>query len=273
MTGQSTIQYNFPATVENRGWEFVLNTENVRGNNFQWSTSFNITIPRNELIEFPNIEAFPIYKNTLEVGKSLYITKGFKYNGVDPQTGLYTFEDVDQSGTITSLQDYVILKELTQRHYGGINNSFNYKGIRLDIFFQFVKQNGLSYLSSYAYSGGMSNQPVEVMNRWQQPGDVTNIQQFSAFDPTSKVFSVAAYRIFSDDVRVDASFIRLKNVSLSWELPGNWLQPSKITSTRIYVQGQNLMTFTNYPGTDPESQSPNVLPPLRMITFGIQLTL
>jgi hypothetical protein len=273
MTGQSSIQYNFPATVENRGWEFILNTENVRRDNFKWSTSFNITIPKNELLEFPNIDAFPIYKNNLEVGKSLYITKGFKYTGVDPQTGLYTFADLDQSGSVTPIQDYVALKELTQKYYGGINNSFNYRGVQLDIFFQFVKQNGVSYLSSYAYAGDMGNQPTVVMNRWRQPGDVSDIQQFSAFDPTAQVFSAVAYRNNSDYTRIDASFIRLKNISLSWQLPGNWLQPAKITSARIYAQGQNLLTFTDYPGTDPESQSPHVLPPLRIITFGIQLTL
>jgi TonB-dependent starch-binding outer membrane protein SusC len=273
ITGQSTIQYNFPAVVENKGLEFILNTQNIRGDRFNWSTSFNITIPKNTLVEFPDIDAFPAYKNNLEIGRSLYITKGFKYTGVDPQTGLYTFEDIDQDGSVTSLQDYVVLKELTQQYYGGFNNSFSYKGLQLDIFFQFVKQNGTSYLGFYAYPGDMSNQPTVVMNRWQQPGDISDIQMFTAFDANGIVSQPAAYRSNSDYLRIDASFIRLKNVSLSWQLPGTWLEAARITSTRIYVQGQNLLTFTNYPGTDPESQAPSVLPPLRMLTFGIQLTL
>jgi TonB-linked SusC/RagA family outer membrane protein len=273
VTGQSTIQYNFPAVVENKGWEFILNTENIRGERFRWSTSFNITIPKNTLVEFPNIDAFPAYKNSLEIGKSLYISKGFRYTGVDPQTGLYTFEDIDQNGSVTSPQDYVALKELTQRYYGGFNNSFSYKGLQLDIFFQFVKQNGTSYLGFYAYPGDLSNQPAAVMNRWQQPGDITDIQMFTAFDANGIVSQPAAYRSNSDYLRIDASFVRLKNISLSWQLPSTWLDPARISATRIYVQGQNLLTFTDYPGTDPESQTPSVLPPLRMLTFGIQLTL
>jgi hypothetical protein len=77
----------------------------------------------------------------------------------------------------------------------------------------------------------------------------------------------------SDAALTDASFIRLKNLSLSWQLPGQWRQAARLKYCRVYAQGQNLWTITSYKGLDPETQSATSLPPLRMLTIGVQVGL
>ena len=112
---------------------------------------------------------------------------------------------------------------------------------------------------------GRSNQLDDVLDRWQKPGDAAGIQKFSTqFD--FNVFNATG----SNEGIIDASYIRLKNLSLGWQLPERWRKWMGFKSFRIYGQGQNLLTITNYPGLDPETGSLAVLPPLRVITFGIQ---
>lgn len=270
MTGQSSIQYNLPAEVENSGWEFQVSATNVSTDRFEWKTNVNLTIPRNRLVSFPDIENFPAYGSTYEIGKSLYIYKALQYSGVDPQTGIYRFNDRDGNGTVSPVQDIVALKEATQQFFGGINNSFSYRGITLEVFFQFVKQTGFDYKQSFNQPGGTSNQPVDVLDRWQQTGDATTVQKFSAFN--GGTLNAYFLSTFSDEAIVDASFARLKNVSLSWQLPSGWLTKIAADKVRIYLQAQNLLTFTKYRGLDPETMNSVTLPPLRVITAGLQLT-
>jgi len=77
----------------------------------------------------------------------------------------------------------------------------------------------------------------------------------------------------SDQSFGDASYIRLKNMSLSWQLPDPWKKKLRLQNARIYVQGQNLLTMTRFQGLDPENKSPSRLPPLRVVTMGVQTTL
>jgi TonB-dependent starch-binding outer membrane protein SusC len=117
-----------------------------------------------------------------------------------------------------------------------------------------------------------ANQPITVMDRWQKPGDVASVQKFSQNLNTLNAYSNARQ---SDQLYPDASYARLKNVSISWQLPKSWRQELHLQSARIFAQGQNLYTVTNYKGLDPETcfgESVH-LPPLRVITFGVQLTL
>ncbi len=269
ITGQPSVQFNLPATVENRGWEFELNTTNIGNQQFRWTTAINFTLPKNELLAFPNLEAFPAYRNLYQVGKSVYTLRTLKSTGVNPQTGVYTFEDVNGDGSISTATDGQFLKEIAQQYYGGINNGFNYKEFQLDIFFQFVKQTGRNYYYTFQQPGAFSNQPASVHKRWQTLGDVTDIQQYTLIGA-----GAAAYvnNMLSDNAISDASFLRLKTVSLSWELPAKIMNKARMTNGRIFLQGQNLFTITNFLGMDPENQNLNALPPLRMMTIGTQIT-
>ncbi|HMH34147.1 MAG TPA: SusC/RagA family TonB-linked outer membrane protein, partial [Puia sp.] len=269
ITGFSSVQANLPATVQNTGWEFELNTTNIRNKHFSWLTAINLTIPRNELVAYPGLEASN-YVNKYVVGQSLYIQKLFHNTGVDPQTGIYSFEDADKNGSIDYPQDLIAIKKIGKDFYGGLQNTLQYKGWRLDFLFQFVRQTGLNYMYYFAAAGRLSNQPDIVLSRWQKPGDQTNIQQFS------QNFSSPATRAYfnnqlSDHATGDASFIRLKNLSFSYQFPTNWTGKIHLQDCRIYLQGQNIVTFSNYLGLDPENQRFYNLPPLRVITAGIQI--
>ena len=120
------------------------------------------------------------------------------------------------------------------------------------------------------FNGGFSNQRVDVLNRWQKTGDIASIQRFTSRSSLNSSLSNAGS---SDAAYSDASYLRLKNLSLSWQLPEKWIHKSHLQNCRFYLQGQNLLTFTNYKGLDPETQSLSSLPPLRLITVGIQVGL
>lgn len=273
ITGQSSVQFNLPATVQNRGWEFQLSTINIKTDQVRWSTNFNITLPENQLIAFPDLEKFPSYMSRYDVGKSVYIYKAYQSAGVDPQTGLYTIVDLDNDASVSSPGDLIGLKTISQSFYGGVGSTLAYERLELDLFLQFVKQTGMDYKQSFGVPGWLSNQPQLVMERWQRPGDHSTIERFAAVDPTASVIIGYYNNVASDDAVGDASFIRLKNVSLSYHLPSRWTKKLKMEGSRIYVQGQNLLTITRYSGLDPETQSSQLLPPLRILTFGIQITL
>src|SRR5690606_24281267 len=117
--------------------------------------------------------------------------------------------------------------------------------------------------------GNQSNYPQVVMNRWRKEGDVVDVQQFG----TSSPFQTAYSRLQgSDKVIEDASFARLKNVSLSWTLSKDMAAKLRMEQLKIFLQCQNLLTLTDYNGLDPESQLA-VLPPRRVITAGVHITL
>ena len=207
-------------------------------------------------------------RNRLVVGESLNIRKLFNYQGVNIETGEYEFDDVDDNGILT-LEDRQTIKEIGQIFFGGLNNTIEYRGFQLDFLFQFVKQNGSNYLASWATPGIMGNQPNMVIDRWQQPGDITNVQRYNVDGSLTQSHSNAQR---SDLSVSDASFVRLKNVSISYQLPQNWSKKLPIQNSRIFFQGQNLLTFTDFKGGDPESQFVQKLPPMRMYTAGINLS-
>ena len=268
--GSNVSAVNFPATVQNTGWEFILHSSNIKTNTFNWSTNLTLTIPQNKLIAFPNI-ASSNYANTLIVGKPITLNKVYHFLGVDPATGIYEF--AGSHGTITSTPDTNqtnanILINTSPTFYGGFQNSFTYKGFELDIFFQFVKQKGQNYLFGNNPGSYYLNQPTTVLARWQKPGDITSHQRYSSDYSLSEQFGDA---VASDEGFSDASYIRLKNLSLSWQLPETFRRKARLQSARLYVQGQNLITLTHYIGLDPETLNSSALPPLKILTMGIQV--
>ncbi len=272
-TGFTSIQYNLPAVVQNTGLEFELYTVNFRKKNLAWSSSFNITLPRNKLVSYPNLESSN-YAYTYEVGKSLTVVKAFHLTGVDPQAGVYQFQDIDKDGSSTPTYpgDLSSNKKIAQDFYGGFSNTLQYKGWRLNVFFQFVKQTGYNYLYSFGAPGKRSNQPVVVLNRWQKEGNNSSIQKFTQSAASQANIAYDNNRYFGDGAIGDASFARLKNLAISYQFQeSKWKSKLGLNNLSIYVEVQNLFTFTNYSGLDPETQSFS-LPPLRVFATGIQIT-
>ncbi|HTF30056.1 MAG TPA: hypothetical protein VK625_14485, partial [Flavitalea sp.] len=266
-TGFTNVQGNMPATVQNEGVEIQLNTLNIVSRNLKWTTSINVTVPRNKLIEFPDLETSPTYANSLVVGEPLSIRKLYVYEGVNTQTGFYEFTDVNDDGTL-NFEDAEVVGFQGRKFYGGLNNSFEYKGFEFSFLFQYVRQKSNNYITGFgSQPGGLSNQPVYVMDHWQQSGDISEGQLFT----TTLGFPAYSRLMSTVQSMGDASFLRLKNLSISYTLPVASLKKINFEKLRIYILGQNLLTFSDYKGLDPETGN-STLPPLSVLTGGFQLT-
>jgi TonB-linked SusC/RagA family outer membrane protein len=268
-TGFGSVIKNFPGVVQNVGYEFSLTSKNLTRPNFSWSTSINLTISKNKLVSFPGL-ASSSYATSYEIGRPLNNFRGYHYLGINPQTGIYQFEDINKDNAINTL-DYIYAGTTNPEWYGGITNSFRYKNFTLYFLVQFVKQLGMEPVyASFVASGTMlNNRPALVLDRWQQPGDDTRYQKFSQNFGGPAVNPATNNIGRSDAVLVNASYARLRNLSVEWNLPKNTMQKMRGMFI-LYVQGQNLLTFTSYSGPDPEVQAVNSLPPLRIITTGIK---
>ncbi|MCD0488384.1 SusC/RagA family TonB-linked outer membrane protein [Pedobacter sp. MC2016-14] len=271
-------QTNLPATVQNSGWEFTVNTTNIQKKDFKWTSSFNISQNKNKLLSFDNIEK-SAYLTTYIVGNPISSYYLYEYKGIDPLTNLPSLTDFNNSGSIsggfaaTGRGDRYYAGTSYPKFFGGLTNALTYKGVTLDFTFQFVKQKGISLLSSSFYPPGyFSNAALSVVNDYLALGSQDYLVSAGTRGPAGNA-SFIAYSDYtgSDASLVDASFIRMKNVNLSYVLPTKWLSKIDAQTIRIYVQAQNLFTITNYEGFDPESQGV-ATPPLRTITAGLQLT-
>jgi TonB-linked SusC/RagA family outer membrane protein len=266
-TGFSSLQANLDATVQNHGIEGTIRTVNFQRSNFNWSTSFNLTMPRNKLLSFPDLEG-STYSNRYVIDQPLNIVKVYHFTGLDPQTGIYQFEDVNKDGLITPAEDKQTLADFNPKYYGGLLNQITYKRWQLDFLFQFVKQDNYNAEYRTGMPGTMVNQPTTVLDHWQNPGDDASHQQYSA--GTNNTVLKAFHDYYASDASItDASYVRLKNFSLSYNLPVQWLQGIQCRAT---IEGQNMLTITSYKGSDPEFTTIGYLPPLKVFTAGLQFT-
>lgn len=263
-TGFTSIQSNLDATVQNTGMEFTLRLVNFNNGSFNWTTNINFTSSENKLLRFPGLESSS-YSQRYRLGQPLNIQLLYNYKGIDPQNGVYTFEDSNNDGMISFPEDKQSVVDLNPKYYGGIQNQLSYKGVSLDFLFQFVKQKNNTYPMGPA--GMMSNQQERITDSWINSGNNSTYQIYTTGYNSDALNGDYLYSQSTGSV-TDASFIRLKNISLSYDLP------LKLTETkcRVMLQGQNLLTFTKYKDGDPEFTSYGFLPPLKVITAGVQLT-
>lgn len=261
VTGFTSIIANLDAKIENTGLEIEINGRPIIGKNFQWESSFNISFPRNKLLSFPGLEGSS-YANQYVIGQSTNIIRLYQLEGINPKTGQYQFTDFNGDGKISAVDDKQIIEDTSFKFFGGWNNNLRYQNWDLSILFQFVKRQGRNYNGIINMPGTMSNQPTEVLNVWSQENPTGFYMPYSTQNTSSHNLlrsSTAAYS--------DASFIRLKNLQLSYRLP---FESETFKNVKIYFQGQNLWTWTNFFAVDPESLSPGFLPPMRTYSFGVQ---
>jgi len=263
-TGFSSVQANLNATVENSGWEFTMRTKNVDKNNFQWSTSINVSIPRNRLISFPNLEE-STYANQYVIGQPVTIKKVYRYLGVNHETGLFEFEDVNGDGVMNA-SDRQTTVNIGARLFGGLQNSFRYKNWTVDFLWQFVKQNAYTPDYGINYLGSTSNRPIYQTDYFTE-GSQAAFQLPTAGGNRPALQQYQYYKD-SDAVIGDASFIRLKSAMLQY---GFSIGNSSPVRASLFFQGQNLITFTAYKGLDPEG-TVGFLPNLRTLAFGFQVS-
>ncbi|HVS97421.1 MAG TPA: SusC/RagA family TonB-linked outer membrane protein [Puia sp.] len=270
-TGFTSVIENFPALVQNEGLEFTLGFSAVKRRQLSWNTVVTLTMPRNELVSFPGLSTSS-YKYSFIVGKPLNAIYRYQYLGIDPASGHYQLNDVNHDGKMTAAGDYVYNGSLDPAYYGGLLNSVHFHGFQLDVFFEFRKQIAYNYLNSLSTQPGtLGNLPAAMLDNWKMPGDKKDNPVFSqAF--AALPFNQLGNLVTSSNSGVygDASFVRMKNVALSCHLPAAWLAKCRMSSGRIYVQGQNLLTLTSYQGSDPETHDFLRLPPLRTFIMGVQ---
>lgn len=272
--GFNTVLQNFNAEIENKGVECTITSKNIVQESFSWSTIINFTSNSNKLLSFPGIEKTP-YRSTFRVGHPLSTTAVYHYLGIDPATGINQFVDADGDGLMNS-NDRISLKNTATRFFGSVSNSFTYKNIELQFLFEFRKQPGKNYLAtqgSFVPGYFYYNQPRIVLGRWQKPGDQSSIQRFVAVT-TSPAFPAAQTLLTnSGAVYTDASFIRLRNVALTYRLHVKYTTRWKMAEAAVFLQAQNLLTITSYIGADPEIQNLYTMPPLRTIVLGFRIQL
>jgi TonB-linked SusC/RagA family outer membrane protein len=266
--------------IRNNGIELELNGVLVNSGGFRWTAGANITFMENKVVSLlADDQPVPAgFSSAIIKGQPLNTFYGLKWLGVDPATGSSVFDDVNKDGIITTA-DNVIIGNHQPDQLGGITTGFSFKGITLDVFAQFV--NGVDvYNNTLAFSLNPANnfgKDARILNRWQQPGDITNIPRLTRGSELD--YSLDNSRFLSD-----GSYMRLKNVTLGYNLPTDLIGKAKLRSVRVYVSAQNLLTFTRYNGPDPEvsvfadtntAAGTDFLtqPQNKLLTFGINIGL
>ena len=266
---------NRPVVVQNSGWEFTLTAKNIDHRYFGWTTSVNASIPVNKLLSFPGLAGTPFGKD-LVVGQSLTSLRAYRYTGIDPLTGVYTFKDKDSNNRMTD-NDREIVGRLGPTWFGGIENSFRWHRWRLSMLVEARVQTGINYQAAFyannqpgsISSGLYSNETTDMLNRWNGPGSGGMYQRLTTRTMNAAGRAINSY-LGSSALLTDASFARLKSVSLSCQLPSPLLRKMALKDGRLLLQAENLFTWTPYKSVDPELQNILVLPPVKIVSLTIQ---
>lgn len=270
-TGASSILRNFPGLIQNTAVEGVLSGNIIRKKDFSWSSNLNISIPRNKLVRFDNLESSS-YANKYRIGDPITIVKLYRFAGVNTETGAYEFYTADGKRTAAPQvnKDDVIYQNIAPTMTGGFQNILTYKGFQLECFFQYTQQvkSDVTVVGGGSTPGTMNNVSVNILSRWQKKGDVTDIQKV-AYTPQVSTLTVAT----SDLVYRDASFLRLKNVNFSYSLPSALISKVKLRQAKVYLQAQNIWTWTGFKGLDPDiSSNDYVMPSLLTVVAGMNVS-
>jgi len=265
ITGFASYQANLPAVVQNTGLELELSTHNIRTDSFSWRTAFNLTLPENKLISFQNFESSS-YSRSLKLGYDITRTYGYRFLGVNPETGVASY--ADESGVASATPFfYHTLGRQTPDFYGGLGNTLSYKNLSLDLFFQFSRQQAMGGLRGTP--GQLINNFAVMASRWQKPGDITDVPRANLIIDSFYTGSSVNYH--------EVPYLRLKNVSLSYTLPQSIANSIKSSSAIFFLRGQNLLTFwdNQIPLADPESGAFSLtqrnVPPVTTFIAGFQL--
>lgn len=261
ITGFSNQLSNF-GSIENKGLELSISSINIANENFTWSSDLTISGNRSKVLNIGDSPFLGGVNGRIEVGEPVGIFKGVEYLGTiktqdqldnppadwfftgDADLGFPVLRDTDESGGISN-EDYITIGNPEPDFFGGLNNTFRYKGLTLDVFLQYSYGNDI-YWSDFAYRGFFggfaSNLFSEVENRWTPDNPNSDIPRAGSFNSTIVTVPSTKY-IF------DGSFLRLKTVRLAYDFNTKMLG---INGLSVYVIGDNLAIWTNYKGYDPE---------------------
>ena len=272
VTGFTSIQQNL-GKMENKGLEVLLSVTPFEGK-FRWTSSFNIAFQQNKLLElYDGLKVLPS-DNSIRVGSPIGSFFTSEWAGVNPATGRGMWYDIN--GNITynpTANDRKIIGNIYPEQFGGWTNSFSYKGFSLEAFLQYeygrVRADG-QFTQMMRMAGATVNTlQYGYDTRWQKPGDIVPTpRSFNGLaDYNSVGWGSGSRYLFKTD------YIRLKQVTLSYDVPAPFLKKFNIEGARLYVQGINLWTYTKWPSYDPEFTGDNfgIIPQSKNFTIGVQV--
>ncbi|MFT3822288.1 MAG: TonB-dependent receptor [Chitinophagaceae bacterium] len=314
-TGLSSAYKNI-GKMQNTGWEFTLNTINVQTKDFTWSSNFNISFNKNKVLALTENQEYlnsTVTFDTRYNGLFPYIALlnqpvaqlyGLTWDGVyqysdfdkSPQ-GTYTLKsNITTNGVaraniqpgdikykdingdlVVDAKDYTVIGRALPIHTGGFSNNFTYKNFDLNVFLQWSYGNQLINANRLVFEGSISNNPY--LNQY-----ATYANRWTAENPSNTYYRAkgGGNAYYSSRVVEDGSYLKLKTVSLGYNLPANLLKKNKIKGMRVYASAQNLYTWTNYSGPDPEVSVRNstltpgfdfaAYPHARTLTLGLNVT-
>lgn len=243
----SSIQRNEGA-MTNKGFEFSIYSHNIQGE-FSWETSLNMSFNRNRLDDlqlkkiYTSVNAPSSNEDIVrnEPGRPLSGFYGYIADGVDPETGDMIYRDLNGDGRI-SASDRTYIGDPNPDFTYGMTNTFSWKGFDLSIFIQGSYGNDIYNLSRHNTEGMFDgkNQTTVVLDRWRIPGQITDVPRAS--------FTLRNSTYFVED----GSYLRLKNISLSYNFSGKWMKKIGLSRLQPYFTATNLLTWTKYKGMDPE---------------------
>jgi len=240
--------------LNNKGIEVALNGDIIRQNGLIWNLGLMVSHNQNKVTKLYGEEGEPIKQRytIIEEGKPINSFFMARWAGVNPANGEALY--LDEDGEITTLTDGKVTLDETADPlmYGTISSHLSYQGFSLStsIYFSYKNYvvNGISFFTLSDGGNAQSNQDVRMLDFWKQPGDVS----------ANPAPVVGAAQDYSTRFLEDASFLRLRDVTISYDVPESITSKIKMRSLRIYFTGRNLLTYTPYfTGFDPEVGLPS----------------
>lgn len=278
--GFSSMDANI-GKLKNYGWEFTVNGTPVMTRDWTWRLSVNATTYRNEIVELPTDVMWQSSKKWVK-GGSLYDFWLYEWAGVNPENGDAQWAYYDADGTRHVTNDYSSLEAEDKvkagsslpKVSGGFSSDLTWKDLTLSMLFSYAiggKIFNNDYNSLMGVNGGNGNsKSAELLDRWTPENTNTNVPRLVQ-EGTSKFTSSSTRWL------VDRSFLRLKTLTLNYNLPKRWLQPLTLKDASVFIQGENLLTFSEQQGLDPEQPINGMAsyryPAMKTFSFGINVKL
>ena len=289
-TSGFSVKLQNVGTLENQGVELALDARLVETDALSWTAGFNIAANRNEITDLNGQVIEGGFINRAIEGEPIGVFFGYEYAGVDPENGdaLYFVNETDADGNVAdptattndpNEATRVVLGSPHPDFTGGLNNALSFAGFEFQMLWQFVS-------GSQIYDGGgrfktangdyFDNQLRDQLERWRQPGDVTSVPEARLYFGNG---TAASSRYL-----YDGSYVRLRTLSLGYNVPARYLGGLDVAGARVYAIGTNLLTFTEYPWWDPEVNADYVAgniglgnefysaPQARTVSLGLQFT-
>lgn len=244
--------YRNEGEMSNWGLELAVSSVNIDKNDWYWSTDFNISMNRNRLEKLAlqqiyyytqTSEALSEYVVRMTPGKPLSMFWGYEAQGVDPETGMIRYKDVNGDGKI-SVADKKYIGNANPWFTAGLTNNVSWKGLNLSVLMTASVGNDIYNASKIEMIGMYTagNQIKDVVRRWRTPGQVTDIPKAGELDNLR-----ASTRWIED-----GSYLKIKNITLSYDITSPKLKKAKISKIQPYITLDNMITLTKYTGYDPE---------------------